>query len=779
MTSLRTTPIWMGTLGNIMKTLSGKASRKNLEKFLFIAIWLSTNLQADVISSYKRHPKRGTLTMKKPFIEERPMEVSNYSNNSFIPGIDTQRDTDHFLSLQLANSYNGYGMYIGSTNPIAFVPGKGIIAAYRMLDPDQPYITGFIGVALSNDGHEWFPKIYSLNPDLGGGRYPNAIMSENGKATAVWNEITGDTECFGDATSNGSGLGGRAMYLWDESDEFDAEYAEIPGLLDPSDLMPLAGLQDGCYVEGYPEDLTLNISFMVDHPNMPVVLAMFKEGRGDGRYVLFRNEPTEAFSYYLGEINSTYSIMYDPGFLDAGGDTLFAGGTVGGPDFHINADGIGYIVHRAFNNLSATDDPTLPTLFFRKTENYGATWTGDVGDNGPLGSYGGKYFYLSDAVMTNLSDSLIQTWEGDSIKLNYQDRIYYEDDPRPFVPAPGFFLWYEYDVRADQNGGLHINVPAWFYVCPDTAYTDSAGTYYENGCADLDNNGVADSMLYIEGDFGGSGMMHYYFPDPVQEPNNAYVALVHDMSETYYGDWVNEMSLLSGEYGPEQYFYPNITMSIEENSDIMWYAGFAGTRYYYSQDSTQIIPGDVDLFISRSADNGRSWSDVENVTNTAGTDQNRMLEVTPHLSDKATDDDVYVLYQMPDLTQPQYDPPEGFEDYFMSVHVGHYSTQILEAVDENILKPVKFTLQQNYPNPFNPVTQIEYGLPVASHVHLAIYDLLGREVVTLVDGIQEAGYRSVSWHGMNRSGNGVGVGMYFYVIQAGDFRQVKKMILLK
>ena len=53
-----------------MKTLSGKARRRNLEKFLFIAIWLSTNLQADVISSYKRHPKRGTLTMKKPLRPE-------------------------------------------------------------------------------------------------------------------------------------------------------------------------------------------------------------------------------------------------------------------------------------------------------------------------------------------------------------------------------------------------------------------------------------------------------------------------------------------------------------------------------------------------------------------------------------------------------------------------------------------------------------------------------------------------------------------------------------
>ena len=109
---------------------------------------------------------------------------------------------------------------------------------------------------------------------------------------------------------------------------------------------------------------------------------------------------------------------------------------------------------------------------------------------------------------------------------------------------------------------------------------------------------------------------------------------------------------------------------------------------------------------------------------------------------------------------------------------GNLVAQLMETITLNAV-PEEYELSQNYPNPFNPVTMIEYGLPVASHVHLAIYDLLGREVVTLVAGIQEAGYRSVSWHGMNRSGNGVGAGMYFYVIQAGDFRQVKKMILLK
>ncbi len=96
---------------------------------------------------------------------------------------------------------------------------------------------------------------------------------------------------------------------------------------------------------------------------------------------------------------------------------------------------------------------------------------------------------------------------------------------------------------------------------------------------------------------------------------------------------------------------------------------------------------------------------------------------------------------------------------------------------ENI--PDEFVLYSNYPNPFNPITKIDYGLPEASNVQLIIYDILGREVTTLVNGVQEPGYKSITWHGTNAFGKNVGAGMYFYLIQAGDFRQVKKMILLK
>jgi len=93
--------------------------------------------------------------------------------------------------------------------------------------------------------------------------------------------------------------------------------------------------------------------------------------------------------------------------------------------------------------------------------------------------------------------------------------------------------------------------------------------------------------------------------------------------------------------------------------------------------------------------------------------------------------------------------------------------------------PDEFVLYPNYPNPFNPTTKINFGLPVKSHVKLVVYDILGREVTTLVNGVQDVGYQSIIWDGTNTFGNSVSAGMYFYAIQAGDFRQVRKMVLLK
>ena len=85
----------------------------------------------------------------------------------------------------------------------------------------------------------------------------------------------------------------------------------------------------------------------------------------------------------------------------------------------------------------------------------------------------------------------------------------------------------------------------------------------------------------------------------------------------------------------------------------------------------------------------------------------------------------------------------------------------------------------NYPNPFNPVTKLRYTIPKNSLVSIIIYDMLGRQVKTLVNQTQDAGYASVIWDATNDYGKPVSAGIYLYQIQAGEYIQTKKMVLLK
>ena len=88
--------------------------------------------------------------------------------------------------------------------------------------------------------------------------------------------------------------------------------------------------------------------------------------------------------------------------------------------------------------------------------------------------------------------------------------------------------------------------------------------------------------------------------------------------------------------------------------------------------------------------------------------------------------------------------------------------------------PVSFNLYQNYPNPFNPSTVIKYELPKSSFVTVKLYNLLGSEIKTLVNGYQQTGVYSITFDGSNLSS-----GVYLYRIIAGNYSQTKKMILLK
>jgi hypothetical protein len=93
--------------------------------------------------------------------------------------------------------------------------------------------------------------------------------------------------------------------------------------------------------------------------------------------------------------------------------------------------------------------------------------------------------------------------------------------------------------------------------------------------------------------------------------------------------------------------------------------------------------------------------------------------------------------------------------------------------------PEVYALHQNYPNPFNPTTRLRYDLPKDTDVRITIYDIMGREIRALVNSQQNAGYKSIQWNATNSLGEPVSAGMYIYMIQAGEFRQAKKMVLLK
>ena len=94
-------------------------------------------------------------------------------------------------------------------------------------------------------------------------------------------------------------------------------------------------------------------------------------------------------------------------------------------------------------------------------------------------------------------------------------------------------------------------------------------------------------------------------------------------------------------------------------------------------------------------------------------------------------------------------------------------------------QPVKYALGQNYPNPFNPKTTINYQLPIASFVELTIYNMLGQKVCSLVSGMQKAGFYTISWNGKNDQGILMSSGVYFYSLQAIEFLEYKKMILIQ
>ena len=115
---------------------------------------------------------------------------------------------------------------------------------------------------------------------------------------------------------------------------------------------------------------------------------------------------------------------------------------------------------------------------------------------------------------------------------------------------------------------------------------------------------------------------------------------------------------------------------------------------------------------------------------------------------------------------------------FCYITYGTGSTGVEELRQEGVL-PAAFNLSQNYPNPFNPETRICYEVPKSAHVHLAVYDLMGRLIRTLVNEQRSVGLYEVIWDGRNETGDQASTGIYFFVMKSGSQVLVRKMALVK
>jgi hypothetical protein len=129
----------------------------------------------------------------------------------------------------------------------------------------------------------------------------------------------------------------------------------------------------------------------------------------------------------------------------------------------------------------------------------------------------------------------------------------------------------------------------------------------------------------------------------------------------------------------------------------------------------------------------------------------------------------------------KYDGSDGIHNPKYAIGLLQRSLTVLTGVEfeygEGV--PMEYALDQNYPNPFNPATTISFAIPKTSTVRLQVFDILGREVTTLVNEEFVPGNYTVPWDGSDHNGLKVASGIYMYRIQAGEFVQVKKMVLMK
>jgi len=749
---------------------------------LIVLLCVSTSL-------YAQHKDISKLIEERVKIKDGQRSFNTHGvtyNHGKAPQVNN-RDSNFSFTL-IDSSKNGYGAYYKTTNPLAYGVDEGYFAVYRQWITEEA-THGIIGAAQSEDGEDWFTS-QALNmayptgdespnlPTATGtpqGRYPSAGYAEGAKPTAIWNEYT-------NASFGGGSTGGYPLHTYNTLGMGEDAYWVAP-----------VQSNSGCATFPCdPPDLWNGNAMLIPEGNSYKFLAAYScwstaLDYAEKTYMITSSYHTSGYNL----LNDPYVWTDDLEVTDEGDSLWYGAGYISTADYHINADGVGYMVQVGWANLTDIDGNDNDVeehvgqnqgIFYKMTDDYGDSWT----DDGGFKNSG--YHVIPDAVALRLTDSLYNVWteEENEYYWHYGDSLFFEDDTTedgeyiPYLMAPGWRPFYTFEMKTDAEGGLHIVFPTLRSICYD----------YNGGCDDNDDDGYADS-LYYTWTLGGSGIMHIYSPDPMSGEDNWTASLVHDMAADYEAEWMqsNIATMFhdgdSDFFGTMQYFYPNITMSAESDGT-MWFAISGMSDYGYSADSS-IIPLDIDVFMAKSTDNGLHWSEAENVTETETTGEltdlgypsEAKLEAGLHIASQGMDESVGVFYQMMDPNVNTIVDNDGYEDYKQWVYVGvyendwEYEDTTSVGIDKD-LTPKDFTLNQNYPNPFNPITQIQYEMKSAGQVNMELFDIRGAKVRTLINENKPEGSYKFAFDGSQLSS-----GVYFYSMTSNGITKTRKLVLMK
>jgi len=259
---------------------------------------------------------------------------------------------------------------------------------------------------------------------------------------------------------------------------------------------------------------------------------------------------------------------------------------------------------------------------------------------------------------------------------------------------------------------------------------------------------------------------------------------VIDAPPTYDSVWVDSVGAMAGDqvaigiYGKNEEDISRIDLTLTFSSDNLSFNDviFDQSRSETAQQIEEANQGLRHIHI------GLDFGEDSPLTPGRGLLATVIFDIDPSAPDELVviDSISYLVPQGQSLEFSQTIAAGGktFAPYFTTGYVDIKSATDIDRESELVM-PKEYSLAQNSPNPFNPNTKIQFELPKAGHIRLSVYNVLGQTVRTWFDKKLPAGKHSVIFDGRDNNGDSIASGIYFYRLEAGDFSQSKKMILLK